>query len=64
MKNKDFIAFPISGYTNPIILRKDNIESIVPHPDNQLMSRVFLLNSTKGEHFNIDEPTSSIEGRL
>jgi len=64
MKNKDFIALPIRGWINPLIIRKDNIESISPEPDNQLKSRLFLKGSMEGEYFKIDESTSSIERRL
>ena len=64
MENKCFISLPIEGYTNPVIVRKDNIESISPVPYNQLKSRLFLKGSVEDEYFEIDEPTSSIEGRL
>lgn len=62
MRNKEFIQFPVFGFTNPVIIRKDDISHIYPDTLDQLQSKIYL--KTREAVIHVDEPTSSIEGRL
>ena len=62
-KDKDFMAFPLPMKTNPLIIRKSVISCIIPDQNNQLQARIYIGEKDE-EYFIVDEPTSSIEGRL
>ena len=62
MKNKNFISFQVFGMTNSVIICRHNIRVIMPDATNQLNSNIYL-DDDKGP-IKVDEPTSSIEGRL
>jgi hypothetical protein len=62
MKNKDWlIVKSIYSDNNPIIILKEAILCITPNKDNHLTSLVYLSETNI---LMVDEPTSSIEGKL
>ena len=62
MKNKDWlIVKSIHSDNNPMIIRKETIQCILPNKSNQLTS---FIHFSETDSVMVDEPTSSIEGKL